>query len=72
MTSFTNSEEDAAGLTEKIPFLLESRLKEQGAVFVGQADWSEHLIVDGDLITGQNPRSSERLAKEMIKKLISR
>ncbi len=67
MTSFTNSEERAAGMTEKMPFLLESKLKEQGALFVSQADWSDHVIVDGNLITGQNPQSSKELAKAIIK-----
>ncbi|MCH9812713.1 MAG: type 1 glutamine amidotransferase domain-containing protein [Epsilonproteobacteria bacterium] len=69
VTSFTNDEEKAAGFTEKMPFLLESKLKEQGASFVAQPNWSNHVIVDGNLITGQNPQSSEALAKAIIKKI---
>jgi putative intracellular protease/amidase len=69
VTSFTNDEETEAGFTEKMPFLLESRLKELGANFVEQPNWSNHVQVDGKLITGQNPQSSESAALAVINAL---
>jgi len=69
LTSFTNDEESAAGLTEKMPFLLEDRLKALGAKFVAQPNWSDHVQVDGILITGQNPQSSKSIALAVINML---
>ncbi|MEW8624623.1 MAG: type 1 glutamine amidotransferase domain-containing protein [Candidatus Thiodiazotropha sp.] len=66
ITSFTNEEESAAGYTQKMPFLLESRLRELGAIFVEKANWSDHVQVDGNLITGQNPQSSKSTALAVI------
>lgn len=71
MTAFTNTEElllipDADKL---FPFLLQSRLEQQGAVFSSGHDYLEHLVIDGELITGQNPWSVWRLAEETIKQL---
>jgi putative intracellular protease/amidase len=66
VTSFTNEEETAAGFTEKMPFLLESRLRELGATFVGKPNWSDHVQVDDKLITGQNPQSSLSAAQAVI------
>jgi putative intracellular protease/amidase len=72
VTGFTNQEESAAGLTEKVPFLLESRLREQGANFIAGSDWADHVETDGWLITGQNPQSSRSIAKAVIDALKSR
>lgn len=69
VTSFTNEEESAAGFTEKMPFLLESRLRALGANFVEQPNWSNHVQVDGKLITGQNPQSSESAALAVVETL---
>jgi len=66
VTSFTNEEESAAGLKEKMPFLLEDRLRELGAKFVEEPNWSNHVQVDGKLITGQNPQSSKGTALAVI------
>ncbi|MEE9320367.1 MAG: type 1 glutamine amidotransferase domain-containing protein [Granulosicoccus sp.] len=66
VTGFTNEEESAAGLADKMPFLLESRLRELGANFVGKPNWSDHVQVDGNLITGQNPQSSKSTALAVI------
>jgi putative intracellular protease/amidase len=71
MTAFTNTEElllipDADKL---FPFLLQSRLEQQGAVFSSGHDYLEHLVIDDGLITGQNPWSVWRLAEETIKQL---
>ncbi len=69
ITAFTDEEEKEMELTEEMPFLLESRLRELGAHFVGAAVWEPHIQTDGNLLTGQNPQSSARLAEAVIKKL---
>lgn len=69
LTAFTDSEEKAVALDEAMPFLLESRLRELGAEFVPAADWSDHIVVDGKLVTGQNPQSSGRAAQAVIELL---
>ncbi|MES9854459.1 MAG: type 1 glutamine amidotransferase domain-containing protein [Candidatus Thiodiazotropha sp. L084R] len=66
LTSFTNEEESVAGFTKKMPFLLESRLRDLGANFVEKPNWSDHVQVDGKLITGQNPQSSRSTALAVI------
>ena len=66
VTGFTNTEEDAAGLSKVVPFLVEDMLKERGAHFTKAADWQPHVVVDGLLITGQNPASSEPAAKALL------
>lgn len=67
VTSFTDEEEKAMNLDRDMPFLLESRLREEGARFVAGAKWAAHAEVDGKLVTGQNPASSEAVANEVIK-----
>jgi putative intracellular protease/amidase len=69
VTGFTNSEEEAVGLTEIVPFLIEDMLKHNGAKFLKKADWEPHIVSDGLLITGQNPASSEPAAKALLAKL---
>ncbi|MGB3208808.1 MAG: hypothetical protein WBB28_27775 [Crinalium sp.] len=49
-----------------MPFLLESKLRELGGEFISTANWSEHIVVDGKLITGQNPQSSAKAAQAVI------
>lgn len=69
LTAFTDSEERAVQLDKAMPFLLESRLRDQGAEFVPAADWADNIVVDGKLITGQNPQSSGSAADAVIKLL---
>lgn len=69
MTGFTNSEEEATGHTDKVPYLLEDKVKEQGAKFERAADWAPFAIADGKLITGQNPASSKRVAELVVEAL---
>jgi putative intracellular protease/amidase len=59
VTGFANSEEAAIGLTHVVPFLVEDMLKENGGIYSKAADWQPHVIVDGNLITGQNPASAQ-------------
>lgn len=69
VTGFTNSEEEAVGLTTIVPFLVENMLKENGGKYSKTEDWHPHVVTDDLLITGQNPASSEPAAKALLKKL---
>lgn len=69
VTGFTNAEEAAVGLTAVVPFLLEDRLKERGGIFGRADDWIPYVQVDGRLVTGQNPASSEAAAEALLKLL---
>jgi len=69
VTGFSDSEEEAVQLTKIVPFLLEDELKKLGANYSKGADWGSYVKVDGLLITGQNPGSSEEAANELIKML---
>jgi putative intracellular protease/amidase len=69
VNSFTNAEEKAVGLAEVVPFLLETRLRELGGRFEGGPDWQPFAVRDGNLITGQNPMSSELLARRVTEAL---
>lgn len=69
VTGFTNSEEDAVGLTDVVPFLVEDALKANGGNYEKAADWESFVVEDGLLITGQNPASSEEAAKRLMAKL---
>jgi len=66
MTGFTDEEEEAVGLTSKVPFLLESKLRELGAKFESGGLWSSTAKQDGRLITGQNPQSSVAAATLVV------
>lgn len=66
ITAFTDKEEAAVDLVDKVPFLLESRLKELGATVETAKKFAEHVVVDGRLITGQNPASSAKAAGKLI------
>ncbi|MEO6903520.1 MAG: type 1 glutamine amidotransferase domain-containing protein [Bacteroidia bacterium] len=67
VTGFSDTEEDAVGLTKVVPFLLEDELKKLGAHYSKAADWNSYTQNDGLLITGQNPGSSEAVAKLLLK-----
>lgn len=69
VTGFTNTEEQAAGLTEVVPFLVEDMLKQNGGHYAKVADWRPNVLKDGLLITGQNPASSAPAAKELLEQL---
>jgi len=66
VTGFTNTEEEAVGLTKVVPFLVEDMLKENGGVYSKGADWASYVLTDGILITGQNPASSEAAAQALL------
>ena len=66
VTGFTNTEEEAVGLTAVVPFLIEDMLKSKGGNYSKGGDWQSYVLTDGILITGQNPASSEAAAKALI------
>lgn len=72
VTGFANSEEEAVHLTEVVPFLVEDELKRLGGIYEKAPDWQSFSIVDGRLITGQNPASSTAAAKDLLKLLAGR
>ena len=66
LTAFSNSEEESAGLAKVVPFLLESRLISLGAIYSKESNYTSHVVTDGNIITGQNPASSEGVAKKIV------
>lgn len=66
VTGFTNGEEEGVGLTKVVPFLVENELLRLGAIFSKVKDWGVYTVVDGKLITGQNPASSGPAALVLI------
>lgn len=71
VTGFANSEEEAVGLTDVVPFLVEDELKALGGVYSKGPDWGSYVVTDNLLITGQNPGSSAEAAGVLIKQLAS-
>ena len=69
VTGFSNTEEEAVELTNIVPFLLEDELQAKGGVYSKGDDWAPYVCVDGLLITGQNPASSEAVALALIELL---
>lgn len=67
VAGFSDSEEAAVGKTDSVPFSIEQKFKEQGATYEKADDWNPKVCVDGNLITGQNPASSEPAAEAVIK-----
>ena len=69
VTGFANTEEEAVGLTNVVPFLVEDMLRESGGNYSKDGDWQPYVISDGLLITGQNPASSAPAAEALLKML---
>jgi len=69
-TGFSNAEEDAVGLSDKVPFLVQQRMEELGALYSAGECWSEYAVADGQIITGQNPQSSVRAAQLCIQAMM--
>ncbi|KFC62659.1 type 1 glutamine amidotransferase domain-containing protein [Massilia sp. LC238] len=66
VTGFTNTEEEAVGLTEVVPFLVEDMLVKNGGQYSKTDDWQPYVVTDGLLVTGQNPASSEAGAHALL------
>ncbi len=69
VTGFTNAEEDEVQGTAIVPFLLADKLNEHGATHHAAANWSNHVEVDGRLVTGQNPASAAAVGEAVVKLL---
>lgn len=69
--AFTNEEEDMIGLTNVMPFLLESKLKEKGGIHVDAGAWSNNAVADQRVVTGQNPASAHKVGELVLKELSS-
>lgn len=67
LTGFSNAEEEAAELTNIMPFLLESALVERGGIYSKAGLWQKHVVVDERLVTGQNPASAQGVAEELAR-----
>jgi putative intracellular protease/amidase len=72
LSAFTNEEETQAGLAGSAPWLLEDRLREAGGNVATAQAWQPFSIVDGNLVTGQNPRSSTEVAQRTVERLRAR
>jgi len=69
-TGFSNVEEEQTGGIKKIPFLLEDKIGEEGGKYEKAAEpWGSHVVVSGNLLTGQNPASAKALGEEILKHL---
>ena len=66
VTGFSNTEEDAVGLTDIVPFLVEDMLESNGGDYQKGDDWASFVVTDGKLVTGQNPASSELAAHKLL------
>ncbi|OAA29043.1 putative intracellular protease/amidase [Frankia sp. EI5c] len=72
LAAFTNDEENAVGLADTVPFLLQSRLENLGAKHLGAANFQAQVVTDGRLVTGQNPASATGVAEQVVKVLAAR
>src|SRR5690606_25739640 len=66
LTSFSNQEEIEVKKDKIVPFLLESKLEEEGAIYSNEDLFQKHVVQDGRLITGQNPASAVGISDAMI------
>jgi putative intracellular protease/amidase len=66
VTGFTNGEESDAGLTKVVPFLVEDELMRAGAIFEKVVSWQPHAVIDGRIVSGQNPASSTEAAQVLL------
>ncbi|TDQ02445.1 MULTISPECIES: type 1 glutamine amidotransferase domain-containing protein [unclassified Leifsonia] len=71
LTVFTDEEERTGGLRENTPWFVASTLRERGALVEDGDAWTSHVVRDGNLISGQNPQSSEAVAKALVEALAS-
>ncbi|TDU25598.1 putative intracellular protease/amidase [Panacagrimonas perspica] len=69
VTGFTNTEEEAVGLTQVVPLLVEDEMRRLGGLYAKGDDWAPFVVVDGNLVTGQNPASSGPAARAVVEKL---
>lgn len=66
VAAFSNAEESAVELTKIVPFSLEDKIKERGAIYTSTSLWQSHVEKDERLITGQNPASAHEVGKSIV------
>ena len=66
ITGFSDQEESCSGTSDIVPFSLERRLREAGGLYSHRAPWVRYVIVDRNLVTGQNPQSAPDVAEAML------
>ena len=71
VTGFSNTEEEAVGVTKLVPYLTETELINRGANYVKSSDWAEFAVAEQRVVTGQNPSSGAAVAREVLKILDS-
>ena len=71
IAAFTNEEEEDLKQVHILPFLLQDKLIERGAQHIYGKPWKENVVVDGRLITGQNPASATKVAEKIIEQIKS-
>lgn len=69
INTFTNEEEEAVGLTNVVPFLLETKMIERGAKFEKSGLWQNHVVADQRVVTGQNPQSAKSVGEAILQLL---
>ena len=69
VNGFTNVEEEAVGLTEVVPFLLEDEMKKRGGLYEATEAWQPYVVVDQRVITGQNPQSATKVGEAIVEAL---
>lgn len=69
LTSFSNEEEKLVGTVPIMPFLLQTALEKDGAIYSCEKPWSDYVVVDGMLVTGQNPQSALSVGQTLHKML---
>lgn len=71
LDSFTNAEEEANGTAKVVPFSLQDALEARGCIYDSAGLWADHVVIDGRLITGQNPMSAKDVGRSVKKVLAS-
>jgi putative intracellular protease/amidase len=72
LASFTDEEEAEVKYTNVVPYLLATTLKQRGALHHAAPNWSENVVIDGRLITGQNPASARGVGQALVEQLTTK
>ncbi|MCI2957080.1 type 1 glutamine amidotransferase domain-containing protein [Agromyces atrinae] len=72
LTVFTDDEERQGGTGENTPWFVEDELRKAGAIIQSGPAWSSHVVIDGNLISGQNPQSSAAVTAAVVEALAAR
>lgn len=72
LASFTDEEEAEVKYTKVVPYLLATTLKQRGALHQAAPNWTENVVIDGRLITGQNPASAHGVGQALVDQLAAK